>query len=147
MGGGGLAKGGGDRGSRQGLANGWGRKGRGDGGRLREVGLLQEHTNLRQFVGLAVKGDSEGGLVATGSESNDVVVYQYLGSEKGGKKVAARKVLSLPFADSGVTMSNELANQRGLFVSAVSWRQAVEGFTLAAANSEGIVRIITGRMS
>lgn len=84
------------------------------------------HTNLKNFVGLSISD----GYFATGSETNEVFVYQ---------KAFPMPVLSYNFGCvdpiSGIEDSD--ANQ---FISSVCWRG--QSSTLVAANSSGNIKIL-----
>eukprot|EP00897_Mesotaenium_endlicherianum_P005254 jgi/Mesen1/4757/ME000242S03932 len=122
------------------LSGGLSRAGAGAGAAARCV--LRAHQNVRNFVGLSVKGEGRGALIATGSESNEVVVYQ---------TGVAQPVLSMDFAtaSSSAAFAHHPApaapsGKQQAFVSSVCWRQEPSDCTLVAANSEGVVRVIRG---
>lgn len=84
------------------------------------------HTNVKNFVGLSISD----GYIATGSETNEVFVYQ---------KAFPMPVMSYNFGCvdpiSGVEDGD--ANQ---FISCVCWRD--QSSTLVAANSSGNIKIL-----
>ncbi|PKU87918.1 Protein SPA1-RELATED 3 [Dendrobium catenatum] len=84
------------------------------------------HTNVKNFVGLSISD----GYIATGSETNEVFVYQ---------KAFPMPVMSYNFGCidpiSGLEDCN--ANQ---FISCVCWRD--QSSTLVAANSSGNIKIL-----
>ncbi|GLJ46742.1 hypothetical protein SUGI_0985630 [Cryptomeria japonica] len=93
-----------------------------------------QHLNVKNFVGLSVL-ESRGGLIACGSETNQVFVY-HRGDEKSLWRSAR-----LPSAD----------DDAGAFVGAVCWRRVDGGHcddvhSLLAANSDGSLHLIHARV-
>ncbi|KAA8524383.1 hypothetical protein F0562_010826 [Nyssa sinensis] len=84
------------------------------------------HMNVKNFVGLSISD----GYIATGSETNEVVIYH---------KAFPMPVLSFKF-DGTDPLSGHRANDVANFVSAVCWRG--QSTTLLAANSAGIVKLL-----
>ncbi|KAI3716258.1 hypothetical protein L6452_23475 [Arctium lappa] len=84
------------------------------------------HVNLKNFVGLSV---SEG-YIATGSETNEVVIYH---------KAFPMPALSYRFSTTDPISGNEVDNTEQ-FVSSVCWRN--QSSTLIAANSMGNIKIL-----
>ncbi|PSR93435.1 WD repeat-containing protein [Actinidia chinensis var. chinensis] len=97
----------------------------------RAIRTYRGHVNTRRFVGLSAwRG---GGLVACGSESNQVFVYDKRWSE--------------PIWVHGIDPGAGHGCDPG-FVSSVCWRQAVEdggGCTLVAGGSDGVLQVFEGK--
>eukprot|EP01018_Ginkgo_biloba_P034756 Gb_09448 [translate_table: standard] len=88
------------------------------------------HCNAKNFVGLSVW--QEGGLLACGSESNQVFAYDY----RWGSPVWLHEFDG--------TLS-EVSRNDLCFVSCVCWRQKPSDCTLVAANSHGMLQVIVGK--
>ncbi|CAI5467362.1 unnamed protein product [Closterium sp. Yama58-4] len=152
-----------------------------------------DHLNVRNFVGLSVReldggssfcrggttrcakgnlgsaGGSGAGLIATGSESNELVIYHvdsksrcncalkfdfgfakppgnYGGSDTKGRSRTPTLGMAGRDSSSGGEMRGSGSGSGGgggnVFVSAVSWQQRPDSDVLAAANSQGVVRIL-----
>lgn len=87
------------------------------------------HVNSRRFVGLSAW--RRGGLLACGSESNEVFVYDKRWGE--------------PIWVHALEPANEQECERG-FVSSVCWRQEGEdGCTLVAGGSDGVLQVFEGK--
>ncbi|KAG8364934.1 hypothetical protein BUALT_Bualt18G0050300 [Buddleja alternifolia] len=84
------------------------------------------HLNVKNFVGLSV---SEG-YIATGSETNEVVVYH---------KAFPMPVLSFKFNNSD-PLSGDDVDDAAQFISSVCWRG--NSSTLVAANSMGNIKLL-----
>lgn len=84
------------------------------------------HTNVKNFVGLSISD----GYIATGSETNEVFVYQ---------KAFPMPVMSYNFGyvDPISGLEADDANQ---FISCVCWRD--QSSTLVAANSSGNIKVL-----
>ncbi|EFJ28487.1 hypothetical protein SELMODRAFT_147206 [Selaginella moellendorffii] len=87
------------------------------------------HSNTRNFVGLSVasSGGGSGGLIASGSENNEVFVYS--------SSVSERPVFRHKFNDA-VVLDDKA------FVGSVCWTKQQDHLSLISANSEGIVQVI-----
>ncbi|MQM14851.1 hypothetical protein Taro_047785 [Colocasia esculenta] len=96
----------------------------------REMRAYEGHANTRNFVGLSVW--RAGGLLACGSETNEVYVYDMRWGQPiwvGGFEAAAEE------------------GGRG-FVSSVCWRQAGDdgdACTIVAGTSNGVLQVFSGR--
>lgn len=102
----------------------WGPHGQQPEGPAREVRSYSGHVSGRSFVGMGVWRGA--GLVASGSESNHVFVYDLRW---------AKPVWVQPFAD---------ADGGGSFASAVAWRQGDDGGgALVAGGSDGVLMMFT----
>ncbi|KAH7848206.1 hypothetical protein Vadar_031169 [Vaccinium darrowii] len=87
------------------------------------------HVNSRRFVGLSAW--RRGGLLACGSESNEVFVYDKRWGE--------------PIWVHAFEPASEQECERG-FVSSVCWRQEGEdGCTLVAGGSDGVLQVFEGK--
>lgn len=134
----------------------------GDGWRLRKT--FDAHRNGKNFVGLSVW--KEGGLIASGSESDQLWVYERSSLEP----VWCMKFPSLrayPRQRQGTRQSNPIPDYedgmymmagRGMmgvqeeeerrreasncFVGAVCWREQCDHLSLLSANSQGIVQLV-----
>ena len=84
------------------------------------------HTNVKNFVGLSVCD----GYIATGSETNEVFIYQ---------KAFPMPAMSYKFGDAEF-VSGQDTHGSGQFVSSVCWRG--QSSTLVAANSTGNIKIL-----
>ncbi|RWR89152.1 protein SPA1-RELATED 3-like protein isoform X2 [Cinnamomum micranthum f. kanehirae] len=84
------------------------------------------HTNVKNFVGLSISD----GYIATGSETNEVFVYQ---------KSFPMPVLSFKF-NSTDPLSGQEVDDSNQFVSSVCWRG--QSSTLVAANSTGNIKLL-----
>ncbi|CAN8244580.1 unnamed protein product [Cochlearia groenlandica] len=97
----------------------------------RVVRTYRGHVNSRNFVGLSVW--RRGGLVVSGSENNEVFVYDKRWEE--------------PVWVRGLGQGNRFGDNRR-FVSSVCWRQVDEDCcTLVAGGSDGVLEIFTGQRS
>ncbi|XP_068640720.1 WD repeat-containing protein RUP2-like [Aristolochia californica] len=95
----------------------------------RAVRTHRGHVNARRFVGLSAW--RSGGLLACGSETNEVYVYD----KRWGQPIWVRH-----FKHSG---GPECEQE---FVSSVCWKQAgEEDCTLVAGGSDGVLQIFVGR--
>eukprot|EP00249_Psilotum_nudum_P008887 c21573_g1_i2 orf=1013-2221(+) len=97
------------------------------------------HRNVRNFVGLSVW--EEGELLACGSETNEAFVYDC-------RRVSP--VLRHNFRNLEPVQAKQATCPRNStcssIVSAVCWRQQQSSdCTLLAANSDGVIKILTGR--
>ncbi|CAI7734203.1 unnamed protein product [Closterium sp. NIES-53] len=152
-----------------------------------------DHLNVRNFVGLSVReldggssfcrgrttrcgkgtsgsaGGSGAGLIATGSESNELVIYHvdsksrcscalkfdfgfakppgnHGSSDSKGRSRTPTLGMSGRESSSGGEMRGSGSRSGGgggnVFVSAVGWQQRSDSDLLAAANSQGVVRIL-----
>ncbi|KAI7749488.1 hypothetical protein M8C21_025308, partial [Ambrosia artemisiifolia] len=84
------------------------------------------HMNVKNFVGLSVSD----GYIATGSETNEVVVYH---------KAFPMPALSYKFNTTDPISGDEV-DDSDQFISSVCWR--VQSSTLVAANSMGNVKLL-----
>lgn len=119
------------------------------------------HYNVRNFTGLSVRG--EGGLIACGSETNQAFVYE---SQRSSPVLthSFEYKLGLGFGHSNPNLdslsrgdrlhSQEVSlehsgggSSNNLIVSAVCWRTEPNDCTLVAANSDGVLRILSGSSS
>ncbi|CAD6252177.1 unnamed protein product [Miscanthus lutarioriparius] len=114
----------------------------------REVRSYSGHASARSFVGMGVWRGA--GLVASGSESNHVFVYDLRW---------AKPIWVHPFfashghggAHGPVTTGPEQVDTGGGFVSAVAWRQGshtdddLHGGALVAGGSDGVLKVFTCR--
>ncbi|KAL6848510.1 hypothetical protein ACP4OV_021804 [Aristida adscensionis] len=119
----------------------------GGGGEAREVRSYSGHASARSFVGMGVWRGA--GLVASGSESNHVFVYDL----RWGKPVWVHPFFAtsprgahLAAGDAGAAAGGGGAG----FVSAVAWRQAAtggggdgDGGALVAGGSDGALKMFT----
>lgn len=97
----------------------------------RVVRTYRGHVNSRNFVGLSVW--RHGGLVVSGSENNQVFVYD----KRWGEPVWVR----------GLGQAERFGSDRR-FVSSVCWRQVDEDWcTLVAGGSDGVLQIFSGNRS
>ncbi|KFK26834.1 hypothetical protein AALP_AA8G299900 [Arabis alpina] len=97
----------------------------------RVVRTYRGHVNSRNFVGLSVW--RHGGLVVSGSENNQVFLYD----KRWGEPVWVR----------GLGEVDRLGSDRR-FVSSVCWRQVDEDWcTLVAGGSDGVLQIFSGKRS
>ncbi|GLJ42702.1 hypothetical protein SUGI_0885300 [Cryptomeria japonica] len=109
------------------------------------VRTYRGHSNMRKFVGLSVW--QEGGLLACGSESNEVYAYDCRWESPiwlnkfDGTGFTNSTVRSL--AEDGVKDFRTRADLR--FVSGVCWRQKPSNCALVAANSDGMLQVIIGQ--
>ncbi|EFJ19649.1 hypothetical protein SELMODRAFT_444188 [Selaginella moellendorffii] len=105
----------------------------------RVVESFSQHQNVRNFVGLSVWRKGE--MVACGSETNQAYVYQ-VGSGGGGDQSF---VLRHQFSSSSWSSSTDSSSARrnSSLASAVCWMEDCS-CTLAAANSEGVLQILSG---
>ncbi|VVB17373.1 unnamed protein product [Arabis nemorensis] len=95
------------------------------------VRTYRGHVNSRNFVGLSVW--RHGGLVVSGSENNEVFVYD----KRWGEPVWVR----------GLGQVDRFGSDR-MFVSCVCWRQVDEDWcTLVAGGSDGVLQILSGKRS
>jgi E3 ubiquitin-protein ligase RFWD2 len=119
------------------------------------VKSFDSHYNVRNFTGLSVR--SEGGLLACGSETNQAFVYDSQMSTpafthsfdyKLGLGLGAHSNPNLGLcgsAPNGSSSSHSVEPPEGsLIVSAVCWRPEPNDCTLVAANSDGVLRILSG---
>ncbi|XP_024980051.1 protein SPA1-RELATED 4-like [Cynara cardunculus var. scolymus] len=90
------------------------------------IQTLTGHVNVKNFVGLSV---SEG-YIATGSETNEVVIYH---------KAFPMPALSYRFSTTDPISGNEVDDTEQ-FISSVCWRN--QSNTLIAANSMGNIKIL-----
>ncbi|CAN6271159.1 unnamed protein product [Urochloa humidicola] len=102
----------------------------------REVRSYSGHASARSFVGMGVwRGP---GLVASGSESNHVFVYDLRW---------AKPIWVHPFLVCGGAHGDPAAAAGGGFVSAVAWRQGSsdehDGGALVAGGSDGVLKMFT----
>ncbi|XP_062224328.1 WD repeat-containing protein RUP2-like [Phragmites australis] len=97
----------------------------------REVRSYSGHASARSFVGMGVWRGA--GLVASGSESNHVFVYDLRW---------AKPIWVHPFCGAHLPVSNVGG---GGFVSAVAWRQGgdLHGGALVAGGSDGVLKMFT----
>ncbi|CAL5024492.1 unnamed protein product [Urochloa decumbens] len=105
----------------------------------REVRSYSGHASARSFVGMGVwRGP---GLVASGSESNHVFVYDL----RWAKPIWVHPFL--PPAAAGGGPHGPAAAGGGGFVSAVAWRQGTgddhDGGALVAGGSDGVLKMFT----
>uniref|UniRef100_A0A5B7BY07 Protein kinase domain-containing protein n=1 Tax=Davidia involucrata TaxID=16924 RepID=A0A5B7BY07_DAVIN len=84
------------------------------------------HMNVKNFVGLSISD----GYIATGSETNEVVIYH---------KAFPMPMLSFKF-DGTDALSGHIADDAAKFISSVSWRG--QSNTLLAANSAGNIKLL-----
>ncbi|XP_076947883.1 protein SPA1-RELATED 4-like isoform X2 [Bidens hawaiensis] len=84
------------------------------------------HMNVKNFVGLSVSD----GYIATGSETNEVVVYH---------KAFPMPALSYKFSTTDLLSGDEVEGS-DQFISSVCWR--VQSSTLVAANSMGNIKLL-----
>ncbi|CAO2041359.1 unnamed protein product [Urochloa humidicola] len=106
----------------------------------REVRSYSGHASARSFVGMGVwRGP---GLVASGSESNHVFVYDL----RWAKPIWVHPFL-VPAAGGGPHGDPAAAAGGGGFVSAVAWRQGSgddhDGGALVAGGSDGVLKMFT----
>ncbi|WOK92798.1 hypothetical protein Cni_G01490 [Canna indica] len=95
----------------------------------RQLRAYRGHANARSFIGMAVWGSA--GLIGSGSESNEVFVYDL----RWGEPIWVR----------GFGARRDDGRSRDGFVSAVSWRQAAHGEgALAAGGSDGVLQVFVG---
>ncbi|KAF8677276.1 hypothetical protein HU200_046760 [Digitaria exilis] len=119
----------------------------------REVRSYSGHASARSFVGMGVW--RAGGLVASGSESNHVFVYDLRwakpvwvhpfvvgGGAHGPATAPAGSGSALVVDDDD---SEAAAAAGGRFVSAVAWRQGDDGGggVLVAGGSDGVLKVFT----
>ncbi|KAK1439601.1 hypothetical protein QVD17_05421 [Tagetes erecta] len=90
------------------------------------IQTLTGHMNVKNFVGLSVCD----GYIATGSETNEVVVYH---------KAFPMPALSYKFKTTDPVSGDDLGDS-DQFVSSVCWR--VQSSTLVAANSMGDIKLL-----
>ncbi|KAK9147855.1 hypothetical protein Scep_006612 [Stephania cephalantha] len=103
----------------------------------RVIRCYRGHVNRKHFVGLAVT--RSGGLIACGSESGEVFVYD----ERWGEPIWVRG-LSTVGDDGEIGMDGGDDERR--FVGSVGWRDVGEGeCTLVAGGSDGILQVFEGR--
>ncbi|KAJ3693916.1 hypothetical protein LUZ60_009396 [Juncus effusus] len=94
------------------------------------------HMNSRSFVGMGVW--MHGGLIASGSESNEVFVYDL----RWGRPVWVKG-----FAEQESSASEVQVRRIGGFVSAVNWRQGVgdedgvESGVLVSGGTDGVIKV------
>jgi WD40 repeat protein len=102
--------------------------------------VLSGHTNVKHFVGLAARG----GLVACGSETNEVYLYHRALPRPralcalrvpGEPPPALRSSGPTPTGSASTTSGGGGGSSRTPFVSALTWRR--DGGALLAANSRG----------
>ncbi|KAH9322403.1 hypothetical protein KI387_017042 [Taxus chinensis] len=91
------------------------------------VRTFMGHTNVKNFVGLSVSD----GYIATGSETNEVLVYH---------KSLPMPVASYKFNSADPITGLEMEDDDAQFVSCVCWKGQTQ--TLAAANSTGNIRLL-----
>ncbi|CAI0437704.1 unnamed protein product, partial [Linum tenue] len=84
------------------------------------------HMNMKNFVGLSVSD----GYIATGSETNEVVIYH---------KAFPMPALSYKFNTTDPVSGHEMEDT-SQFISSVCWRG--KSSTLVAANSTGNIKIL-----
>ncbi|CAN0900353.1 Protein SPA1-RELATED 3 [Linum grandiflorum] len=84
------------------------------------------HTNVKNFVGLSVSD----GYIATGSETNEVVIYH---------RAFPMPALSYKFNTTDPISGDEMEDA-SQFISSVCWRG--QSSTLVAANSSGNIKIL-----
>ncbi|XP_054812919.1 protein SPA1-RELATED 3-like isoform X2 [Prosopis cineraria] len=84
------------------------------------------HMNVKNFVGLSVSD----GFIATGSETNEVFIYN---------KVFPMPALSFKFQNTD-PFSGQEVDDSAQFISSVCWRS--QSNTLVAANSTGNIKIL-----
>ncbi|KAH9324115.1 hypothetical protein KI387_004293 [Taxus chinensis] len=109
------------------------------------VRTYRGHSNRRNFVGLSVW--QEGGLLACGSESNEVFAYDSRwGSPIWHNKFDDTNLGRSSSSHSGESSEDFSRRRRGnlCFVSGVCWRQKPWECTLVAANSDGMLQVIIG---
>ena len=119
------------------------------------VKSFDSHYNVRNFTGLSVR--AEGGLIACGSETNQAFVYNtqrsspilihsfdysyqnpnILGSWSSDRLASEEHHVQHPEGDAA----------NSLIVSAVCWRTKPDDCTLVAANSDGVLRVLSGSHS
>ncbi|XP_024394565.1 protein SPA1-RELATED 3 isoform X1 [Physcomitrium patens] len=115
------------------------------------------HYNVRNFTGLSVR--SEGGLIACGSETNQAFVYD----SQTSNPILMHSFDYKPTSSNmnpilGSWSSDRLASKESLkhsegdtsnslIVSAVCWRTKSNDCTLVAANSDGVLRVLSGSQS
>lgn len=112
------------------------------------VKSYNSHYNVRNFTGLSVRG--EGGLIACGSETNQAFVYEsqkcnpvLIHSFDYGVRPNLNPKLGSWSADR-VSDHAEGGGSNSLIVSAVCWRMEPNDCTLVAANSDGVLQILSG---
>ncbi|KAG0561464.1 hypothetical protein KC19_9G066500 [Ceratodon purpureus] len=118
------------------------------------VKSFDSHYNVRNFTGLSVR--AEGGLIACGSETNQAFVYDsrrsspilthsfdynhqnpnLLGSWSSDRLDSKGNNVEHPEGDAAANI-----------VSAVCWRTKPNDCTLVAANSDGVLRVLSGTHS
>ncbi|XP_024398878.1 protein SPA1-RELATED 3 [Physcomitrium patens] len=119
------------------------------------VKSFDSHYNVRNFTGLSVRG--EDGLIACGSETNQAFVYDsqkcspilshsfdyynpaVLRLNTIGSSWSADRLVS-----KGNSEFSEDDSSNSLIVSAVCWRAKPDDCTLVAANSDGVLRLLSG---
>ncbi|KAK1405147.1 putative Ubiquitin ligase protein cop1 [Heracleum sosnowskyi] len=84
------------------------------------------HANVKNFVGLSISD----GYIATGSETNEVFIYQ---------KAFPMPALSFKFDNTDPLSGDEL-DDSAQFISSVCWRS--QSSTLLAANSMGNIKLL-----
>ncbi|KAL1821560.1 hypothetical protein ACET3Z_016429 [Daucus carota] len=84
------------------------------------------HANVKNFVGLSISD----GYIATGSETNEVFIYQ---------KAFPMPALSFKF-DNPDPLSGDELDDSAQFISSVCWRS--QSSTLLAANSMGNIKLL-----
>lgn len=119
--------------------------------RTRLVRTFDSHKNKRNFVGLSVLKTE--GLIASGSESNEMFVYgRWESSPLWRMKLPLaenfrnNQRLAVPARiddddDDDDEGENHLHIQKP-FVGAVCWKEQIDHYSLIAANSEGTVQVV-----
>ncbi|XP_064982733.1 WD repeat-containing protein RUP2-like [Musa acuminata AAA Group] len=98
----------------------------------RQVRAYRGHANSRNFIGMSVWRGA--GLIGSGSESNEVFVYDLRWGE--------------PIWVQGFGNRGEEGQSRDGFVGVASWRQSAAGDgegALAAGGSDGVLQVFVGR--
>lgn len=121
----------------------------------RPLKSYDSHYNVRNFTGLSVR--AEGGLIACGSETNQAFVYDSQRSSpilthSFDYKHQSPNILGSWSSDRLVSQGNYVEHPEGdaansLMVSAVCWRTQPNDCTLVAANSDGVLRVLSGSHS
>ncbi|KAJ7552809.1 hypothetical protein O6H91_06G071200 [Diphasiastrum complanatum] len=94
------------------------------------------HLNVKNFVGLSVTDD--GGLLACGSEKNEVFVYNQMTSDP----VFRLEFPVISGQSSSPTATASAEARHGSFVGSVCWYNQGSQHSLLAGNSEGFVQLI-----
>ena len=128
-------------------------RGKSQSTQYRPLRTFSSHHNVRNFVGLSVS--SEEGLIACGSERNEVYAYDSSSTKPllchdfadglGGVQYEIESIRGGPESPRRKDHSDHrIEDQSNLMVSAVCWRQKQFDCTLVAANSFGTLRVIRG---